>query len=350
MSKEWVTARTKEAQRLAGWFMRWAVVLFLVAVIAITILAEANLPPDFWTQSPYFLLSLIGAMIFFFRHDVTKAHEELEQKVAAAGASLAAEVTAETGEMQAVTSRIEHAQRQIEDSVGTLSVDVRVMQETLHSAGKLRSLDEALKDLAPRFADVQAAETVRIDHLGLNMSTAWDRLCPVIQDLVDKKARVYFRLLILSKEAAGGVEGAASPVALPAAVKGWLPGVDERKLEIEQALDEMRAEAPAGAVLDYEVRSYRDLPVVHGIRVHIGEKFKAAYVSLCRWRRAKEFWWGGDEYHCILGDASQEQGDLREILSGYFERWWEMNKPIAGVATAAAAETAPIPRARRAKK
>lgn len=284
----WTTDSVKEAKTLVGWVKDRAVALILAAILLLTLAAELHLLGSLH-EHPFILLTIVGGMIYFLRHDVVAAQ----------------------------------------------SANVELMREALSGAGELRTLESAMMDLAPRLEAVKRDEKVRIDHLGLNMSAAWDRLCPVIEKLVMRnKARVRFRLLILGEGGSGGmgVVERAKP-GLPAAVEGWLVSGDTRRLVIERALkgiqdEALLAGADAGS-LEYEIRSYRDLPVVHGIR--IWGKPDAAYVAFSRWdderREDDKFWWGGDQYHRILEPASPDQIDLRAIQEGYFRRWWKMNEP-----------------------
>jgi hypothetical protein len=335
----WGTDRLKDARGIASGLFKKGVTLFLVGIIILTALVELNIPPDFWDQSPYFLLILIAAMIFFLKHDVAASHEDLTAKVAA-----------KTDEMKETAIRIEATQQNIDSAVTRLATNAELMRQTLNNAGQLRSLEGSMADLKALVGTADSSVTLKIEHLGLNMSTAWDRLCPALKEFAQTR-QVLFHLLIMGREAAGGQSPAdGGKIAVPKNVEPWLGQGDLKRADIIEALEKMQAELPGK--LQYEVRSYRDLPIVHGVR--ISGPFDAAYVAFSRWDEKKEsadppYWWGGDEYHRIGGADSAERLDLIKIFDGYFERWWTMNAsssasgPTAPVAAAALGTTATKP-------
>lgn len=320
------TDHVEEAETLVSWVKDRAVILFLVAIVLLTLAAELHVLSVH--EHPFVLLTVIGGMIYFLRHDVVAAHRDLTK-------ALDARIVG----MQEVAQRVERTQAAIEGDVRQQSANVESLREALRGAGELKSLELAMKDLAPRFEVVAPGEEVEIDHLGLNMSAAWERLCPVIEQLVmTSKARVRFRLLILGEGGAGALgAGEQARTALPAAVEDWLKSGDTHRPGIERALKEIQDEALAAGEeagsLDYAIRSYRDLPVVHGIRIR--GSTDAAYVAFCRWddtkREKDKYWWGGDQYHRILGPADPAETDLCRILDGHFHWWWTKNEAPDGV-------------------
>lgn len=323
------TDRVEEAETLVSWLKDRAVALILAAIILLTVAAELHVLS--LHEHPFILLTIIGAMIFFLKHDVVAAHRDLTT-------ALDARIVG----MREVAQRVERTQAGIEGDVRQQSANVEMLRDVLRGSGELKSLELAMKDLAPRFEAVGPDEEIEIDHLGLDMSAAWDRLCPVIESLVKmRKARVRFRLLILGEGGAGALgAGGQAKASLPSAVDDWARSGDTHRPGIEQALKEIQDEArEAGAdagSLTYEIRSYRDLPVVHGIRIR--GKTEAAYVAFCRWddtrRERDKYWWGGDQYHRILGPAGPDETDLCKILDGHFRRWWTMNAPPNGAGPA----------------
>jgi hypothetical protein len=246
--------------------------------------------------------------------------------VAVANEGLEKEVDGKTGKMSDAAERIEATQSNINGAVRQLSTDVELMRRTLHRSGKLWTLEQAIEDLRSLVEKAGPAKTLTIKHLGLNMSNAWDELCPMLKEFVRDRP-VVLDLLILGKGAAGGVVPPDGNVAaLPEDVEHWLESGDKKRAQIEQVLREIEQAVRAeGGSLTARVRSYRDLPVVHGIRIK--GPFDAAYLSICRWdeKEPDPFWWGGKYYHRVQSTDSDEQKDLMKILDGYFERWWAMN-------------------------
>ncbi|MBV8687402.1 MAG: hypothetical protein JOZ90_13150 [Alphaproteobacteria bacterium] len=281
------------------------------------------------SERPLVLLTLVAAMIFFLRQDVSVSQEALERRVAGDMAAIAAQVAA----VEAATARAGAA---VEHGLARHAAKVELLHETLKQGGRIMSLEQALIDLKPRFDALQPDEAVEISHLGLDMSHAWEKLRPALEALC-RKSQVSFRLLILGKEGEGAVP-APSPgerPALPIQVEEWLEGGDRMRRQIEARLRYIAtaggpAEGRPGGALDYEIRSYRDFPIVHGIRIH--RPFEAAYFSLSRWTGDDwaEYSWGGECYHRILGPASDEQMDLMKLFDGHFGRLWETNARSAG--------------------
>lgn len=297
--------------RLAGYILIAAVLVILGAAFVFKSDFLANPTAG---QALAFLTVLLALM----RLDVAVANE-----------SLRTDIAAETKQVTRVAERVETTQREVQGDVRQQAKTVEAMRQTLYMSGQLCSLETAMVDLDPRLERVGKGEEVKIDQLGLNMSQAWERLGKVIRHLVvAKRARVHFRLLILGRKAASGISPDETvQVPLPQAVEEWLESADAKRRAIEADLRHL-ANASEGR-LTYDVRSYRDLPIVHG--TCIGSPVDASYVAVCRWdasrQKSEEFWWAGDEYHRVLGPASAQQDDMVRILRGYFDRWWAMNEP-----------------------
>jgi len=326
----WMADRIDAARVIAQRVIDHAVALIFAAVILIEAAAQAHLVGPL-THHPIVLFMIIGSMIFFLQHNVARSQDRLTENVAAAHADLTAKVAGETQAMQKVTNRIEDTQRGIDAGLRQQSTNLALMRETLQSEGKLWSLEGAIDDLKELVDGADRGDTLRIDHLGLTMTNAWDKLCPAVKEFVQQRP-VELRLLILRDGAAGAFTPADGGIPLPETVEKWLTGEDKLE-EIKQSLADIQKTAAADAgvgSLAFDVRTYRDVPVVHGIR--ISGPFDAAYVSFCRWDKSKSphYWWGAHQYHRVLGDDSPERKDLLDILEGYFERWWLRNQPPRG--------------------
>jgi hypothetical protein len=333
----WLANRVKDSRGFVSWVLRWGVTLVLAGVALLMILDGLNIPPGLGNESPYFLLTLVAAAIFFLKHDVSTSHEELTKKVGA-----------KTEEMKEAATRIEATQQNIDVAVARLATNAELMRQTLNREGQLLSLEAAMADLKALVGNADSAKTLTIEHLGLNMGTAWDRLCSALKEFAETR-QVVLHLLILGDEAAGGqppLEG--KMIAVPENVEPWLGSGDRKRADIIKALERMEAES-AGK-LQYEVRSYRDLPIVHGVR--ISGPLDAAYVAFSRWDEKSPdppYWWGGDQYHHVLGTDSPERLDLIKVFDGYFERWWNRNASGSKASAPAAPAAAEVPRTVAAK-
>lgn len=309
----WTAERLKDARLIVSWVFKNGVTLVFAAIIVLLTLDKLKIIPDGFAQNTYFLLSVVVATIFFLKYDIAASHEALTTKVGD-----------KTDEMKDAAARIEATQQKMDSAVTRLATNAELMRQTLNKEGQLFSLEVAMADLKARLGKDDSAVTLKIEHLGLNMGSAWDRLCPALKAFAQTR-QVVLHLLILGNKAAGGqppLEGGV--IAVPTNVEPWLGEGEDKRARIIEQLEKM--EAVLAGKLQYEVRSYRDLPIVHGVR--ISGPFDAAYVAFSRWDEKSEdppYWWGGDEYHRVLGTDSPERLDLIKIFDGYFERWWNKN-------------------------
>lgn len=323
----WTAERLRDARWIVSWLLKKGVTLLLVGLVLLTILDGLDILSGLGDESPYFLLTLVAAMIFFLKHDVSASHEDLTTKVGD-----------KADQMKDAATRIDAAQQNIDAAVTRLATNAELMRQTLNKEGQLLSLEVSMADLKALVGDSDCSKTLKIEHLGLNMSAAWDKLCSAVKEFTQTR-HVLLHLLILGDKAAGGqapLDGGM--IAVPKNVVPWLGLGDLKRADIIEALEKMQADS-AGR-LRYEVRSYRDLPIVHGVR--ISGPFDAAYVAFSRWDEKKKsadppYWWGGDEYHHIRAADSPERLDLIEIFDGYFERWWNMNASSSKASVRAAA-------------
>jgi hypothetical protein len=302
--------RQRYQQARASLDRAWGYVLFAACVILIVFLALVEF--GFYTPSagnPFGYLAIIAALIFVLSEYVAGFHKRLSDSVSAESAK--------------VDSKVE----QLRSELARLRSEAGRLTDAVTQGGKLFRLEGIVDDLRLRLKELRPGEALEIEHLGLDMTTAWEKICGPLEDAA-MVARVQYRLLMLGKNERG--------VALPREVADWIgPACDQRVKTIE-ALEEIKAAAaepldghPRPGSLDFEVRAYCEVPVVHGILVR--RPFKAAYVAISRWsgRNYRSYYWGGDHYHRVVEPISSADQDLIDILDGYFHRWWNDNPPVS---------------------
>lgn len=211
-----------------------------------------------------------------------------------------------------LTERSDSLERRIEAQ----GRDIRQMRGLL-AGSKLRELSDALRDFRPWMERLQPGETVLIEHLGLDMTVAWEKVHRLLGELSGRH-KVEYRLLMLGGDAPGARD-------LPENVITWIENAKAPyKLILKECGELERAPRPAGGGFAWEVRRYRDLPAVHGFAVRTGET-AVAYVAVSRWsqRDPDFYYWGGEEYHEVHDGASPPERDLLDVFDGYFRHWWK---------------------------
>jgi len=202
------------------------------------------------------------------------------------------------------------------------TAEIKQMREALRSGAKLFTLEEAVRDMRSHLAKMKPDQKVAIDHLGLHLGMAWDKLWPSLERF-SATHPVEYRLLMLRED----LDRAAS---LPADVTDWMAIARRQKPKIERRLAKLRA--ASNGRLKADLRFYCDLPVIHGFRVR--QPINVAYVAISRWiaededqGKYDEFNWGGHEYHRVIEPLVEVQGDLIAVFDGYFCHHWESNRP-----------------------
>jgi hypothetical protein len=100
-----------------------------------------------------------------------------------------------------------------------------------------------------------------------------------------------------------------------------------------QPLDD--AFSASGKQFVVEVRSYKELPTVHGFSLSRGGgKPMATYLSFCRWKAdGSDLEWGAMSYRRVLHEGEDPAGrDLLAIFTGAFEHLWRTGGPVGTIA------------------
>jgi hypothetical protein len=76
--------------------------------------------------------------------------------------------------------------------------------------------------------------------------------------------------------------------------------------------------------LTIAIRSYAELPTIHGFSLISRGKRVTTYLSFCRWnQKGDDYDWGGDRYRRILGEPEDPSlRDMIEIFHGAFTHMW----------------------------
>lgn len=191
------------------------------------------------------------------------------------------------------------------------------------SIPKLYSLYLCRADLEEMLKKVSRNETIVIDHIGLDMSQAWEYIHKLLFDKDSKPVNVEYRLLILTDD-----QSKAS--IWPKEVVHWsenAPKSLERiHSDIEVSLELFKEERRR---LKFSVRKYDEVPVVHGWSLR--HPIKVWHVGHCRWRK-RLFDWGAENY-VKIDELSQDPVtiDIANLFDSYFEHLWIVSAPVANL-------------------
>lgn len=187
----------------------------------------------------------------------------------------------------------------------------------------LYSLFQCRKDLELMLRKASRHETIVIDHLGLDMSQAWEYIHKLLFDENSKQVSVEYRLLILTDD--------KSKCSMwPKEVVYWseqVPKSLERiQSDMEASLELFRNDRRR---LKFSVKKYDEVPVMHGWSLR--QPIKVWHVGHCRWRR-KLFDWGPESY-IKIDDLSRDSVTIEsaKLFDSYFEHLWIVSSPVSNL-------------------
>jgi hypothetical protein len=159
-----------------------------------------------------------------------------------------------------------------------------------------------------------------MDHLGLDMSQAWEHIHTLLFDQNSKPTNVKYRLLILS-------HNSLNKSTWPKEVVDWSEYVPRSLAKIQDDMKEtVEIFNNERRTLDFSVRLYDEVPVVHGW--HLKQPIQLWHVAHCRWRR-KTFDWGGEKYVRIDEQSHDPVArDIANIFDSYFEHLWATSTAV----------------------
>jgi hypothetical protein len=252
----------------------WGVRVGFVAVVSIVILAYLHI-----VEEPHYLLLVISGLILFLSEQLLESNRQIREQATA-----------------------------IESVIENISL-------------RLYALTDCVKDLDAMLQSIRPGEKVVIEHLGLDLTQAWQYFEPLLkkhQHLTD----VDYRLLLLTDETAK-IAGA------DAGVKSWsanVPRTLDKVREDVDTINKQRGGPGQGKKIQFEVKKYWDIPVVHGFRIGSPMSRSRCYMAICRWGGSdyQRFEWGEPLYHKIIGDPSDAVShDMLNIYDGYFNYFWK---------------------------
>jgi hypothetical protein len=219
------------------------------------------------------------------------------------------------------THVLESGSKKVETQLSDLSSRVSSLTSRVDSllhgmSAELQNVVDAQVDLEGSLSAIKPGEKVVIDHIGLDMSIAWNFTSKLIQKA--KGVDLEYRLLMLTddpdrlgtKPHPEIVEMCATSADSLRKIKAWIQAHQSDLL------------AP-GRACKIEIRRYSEMPWVHGFEV--SQPFCRRYVSFFRWKEEEpaSLDWGAINYH-ILPDVPENHSmrDLAEIFDRQFEHLW----------------------------
>ena len=187
-----------------------------------------------------------------------------------------------------------------------------------NSSPALLSLQACREQIEAYLNAVPAGEPIKIDHLGLDMSQAWEHLEQILFQPNARFQHIEYRGLVLTDH-----KGRTWPKATPKEVKDWSAVVSRSTSRIARHLERLDRElTPAGRrQIQFQMRKYNEVPVVHGF--HIRQPREVYFVAFCRWR-GTQYYWGGNCYISIDENAKDALStDLKDTFNGYFDHLWD---------------------------
>jgi hypothetical protein len=314
------------------WAPRWTkslfrIVLWLAPLIAAVFAAIALCFAELHLlEAPSQVLLLVTAVLLVVSQQIHASEHEMSQRAQAHALKLEEMKNQHIAESTRLQTRVGDLQTHFETE---LKAHTKALVDTSGSA--LLGLRDCIVDMKARLLDVRRNEEVFIQHLGLDMSQAWQYVKEMFRELPSLDT-VRYHALILSGDS-NALETRDPDV------KGWshtaarvLPAMEAELKSLEVQVKKERKK------LVSEIRPYTAFPVVHGFRVEHC-RVKVCYMAFIRWRgpEFREIDWGEPKYHRIVGEhVDAGNRDLLDVFLGHFGRLWVGQKqlqPIAGSGT-----------------
>jgi hypothetical protein len=188
---------------------------------------------------------------------------------------------------------------------------------------KLLSLHQSVQDMQKKLSLI-GDEKVVIDHIGLDMTQAWQYFEPLLRN--SHIRNVEYRLLILTDDATDIKK-------LNEEVGEWCNSVNRMlntiQKDLESAANKIKRE---GRTLTFIIKKYKTIPIVHGFRINEPFIQQVSYLAFCRWGEPDftRFDWGEPRYHRISGHPQDEiLLDLFNVFDGHFNHFWNASNTPA---------------------
>lgn len=182
------------------------------------------------------------------------------------------------------------------------------------------TLAEAMTDIHKRLEHTRRTNRIVIQHLGLNMTDAWNELKRALASC--DAVAVECAVLIMTDDPNELGPDAAQEV------RGWCAAVPGSIAVIQQETPELaRYLRQKNTTLRLTLKKYTGTPRIHGVVV--AEPFECGYVSFASWAQRAQFEWGGDDYFRFeSGTTSNADRRLRQLLRGAFDYHWDRTSAV----------------------
>lgn len=190
--------------------------------------------------------------------------------------------------------------------------------------GQQRTLEECVEIVQRELDAAQPPYVpVHVDHIGLDMTIAWNKFRETLLEKYGSHRPIVYRLLMVTSDPAQFMS------MTPKHERVLRPMCASARDTLEDIKQVLADAGGALGALDFEVRMYRELPVVHGFRVRLPRQLH--FVCFFRWRGASydEYFWGDGRYN-MIGHAPPRSSaeDLAQIFDSYFEHLWRTSERV----------------------
>jgi hypothetical protein len=271
--------------------VRWGVRIGVAVMVVLVALVYLHVIED----KPV-LLALFSALILLLSEQLRTAADHFEARISNSDALLNRKITSVTREMN------NHS---------------KAIKELIENSSlQLYSLNQCVEQIADTLRTIPHNEPVVIEHLGLDLTQAWEYMERILKSDLDI-GNIEYRILILTDE------------------PDKIPGADVEVITWSRSaayiIERIKKEGPIIKAnfsrthknLNMTLRKYAAVPVIHGFRIL--RPNKECYMAICRWGGDdyKRYEWGDPQYHKIVGDVLDPVSrDMYNIFDGYFEHLW----------------------------
>lgn len=178
-------------------------------------------------------------------------------------------------------------------------------------SGHLLEISDCVSEIEREIKTASAGEPVQIDHLGLDMRTAWNSVQAKLLKPLESRNGATYRLLMLAGDGNNDVP------------KEAIKEINTMRGLARQSLENITKSLPESATpLRIQIRIYKEHPIIHGFCIRKPQP--RHFVSFFRWegKAFDVYSWSG-KYHRILTGSGAATQDLGVIFDGYFEHLWQ---------------------------
>ncbi len=271
--------------------VQWGVRIGLVVMITLVVLLHLHVIED-----ERVLLVLFSALILLLSEQLRSTADRFEARISNSDNQLTNHITSVTTQMNNHSNAIKGL----------------IENTTL----RLYSLNECVEHIAATLRSIAHDKPVVIEHLGLDLTIAWEQIERLLRSGLDLD-NLEYRTLILTDEATN-IPGASEEVIKWSRSASYV--IDAIIRDVSRIKKDVIKDR---TTFNFTLKKYAAVPVVHGFR--IVSPVKECYMAICRWGSEyhNRYEWGYPQYHKIIGDALDPVSrDMLNIFHGYFEHLW----------------------------